>query len=124
MLPVDVRTGERHARTAQMLVRDDLAQPVEPVVPLTGITKAGDAVDQLPDGKLRIALDVEMQIDQARHQYAAGQIDDIGARSDRTPVRGLNRGNPVALHGHADAVARCGTRAVDQARVIQNDRAR
>lgn len=123
MLPVDVRTRQGDARAAEMLVCDDLAQTLEAVVPLARITKTGDAIYQLPNSQLRIPLDMEVEVDQARHHDASGEIDHVCVRRQRSRAGGFDSCDAIPIDRHAHVVARCAANTVDQADVIEDDRA-
>ena len=126
MLTVDVRTGQRHARAGQLLAAHDRLQRVELIDPLPGVAERRHAVGQLPDGQPGIALDVEMQVDQARHDDAAAEIDPLGVRRDRRPglARRLHRDDAIAAHDDAHVVAGRSAGAIDQPDVIEHDRRR
>src|SRR5205814_7172865 len=69
-LAVDVRTGREDPGRGETIGGDHPAQFYKLLLPLAWIAKARDAVTELPQGQLRIVLDVEVQIDQARKDRA------------------------------------------------------
>ena len=124
MFTIDVRTGERHARAGQMLAAHDRLQRVELIDPLPGVTERRHAVGQLPDGQPGIALDMEVQIDQARHDDTTAEIDPLGVRRYRRPglALPLHRYDAIAANDDAHVVSGRSPGAIDQADVIEDDR--
>ena len=123
ILAVDVRAGREDARPGQAVGRDHLAQLEELLVPLPGIAERGDAVRELPQRQPRIVLDVEVQIDQPGDHGLAGEIDALGIRRRCHRRRRADGGDALALHDDAAVLDRCAAGAVDDAHVVENERA-
>ncbi len=124
MLAVDVRPGGEDARPGQTVVGDHRPQSLELLLPLPRIAKRRDAVAQLPQRHLRVVLDMEMQVDQAGGDRAPGKVDALGLGRHGDLRRGAHGRHAFARDDHAAVLDWPRASAVDDADVVEDDRAR
>ena len=92
--------------------------------PLPRVAEAGDAVRKLPQRQLRIVLDVEVQVDEAWHQRATGQIQPLRAVRYFALSARLHALDAIAPDGHAHVVLRGPARTIDDPRMVQDQNPR
>ena len=85
----------------QVIGGNHAAELDEFVVPLAGIAERGDAMAELPERELRVVLDVKVQIDQARHDRAAGKVETFSVRRQRDPVGRTNLCHSIPVNHQA-----------------------
>ena len=119
-LAVDVRPGESHPWPSQTLGGEKRAQRLVLLDPLPRVAEAGDAVRKLPQRQLRIVLDVEVQVDEAWHQRATGQIQPLRAVRYFALSARLHALDAIAPDGHAHVVLRGPARTIDDPRMVQD----
>jgi hypothetical protein len=97
------------------------AQLDELFVPLAGIAKRRDAVAQLTKRELRIALDVEMQIDEAGQHRATAEVDGVGDGRHCDPLGRSGGNDAIPVHDEAARLDGRPATAVDQPHVVEHD---
>lgn len=124
MVAVDMRTCREDMGPGRMNRRDHPAQFDEFLVPLPGVAEGGDAMTELLQGELRIVLDMEVEVDQAGHDGAAGEIDALGARRRRHRFGRSDESHAIALNHQPATLDRRAARAIDDADVVEDERSR